>query len=161
MGRLWGILFRRGLRRSLVKTGGARGRGFTLVELMIVVAILGILAAVSIPAYMAYIQRARLVSMIFPSLHAIEANIGLYYAINQRMPDLTVLPHLTEGADTTWFNVDLLPDSLKITIDSPDDGSKLSQLDGLELIATPLIVNQKILRWDVSGSLAERLRIKN
>jgi len=41
------------------KTTTARQRGFTLIELMIVVAVVAILAAIAFPAYTEYVQRSR------------------------------------------------------------------------------------------------------
>ena len=60
-------------------------QGFTLIELMIVVAIVGILAAIAIPAYKDYTVRAK-VSECAASLSACKASVTEFYNTQAAMP---------------------------------------------------------------------------
>ena len=134
-------------------------QGFNLVELMIVVAIVGILAAVSIPLYQGFIQKSRVKALVYPGLHIIESNVALYYAMSGTLPGPSHLPAMWAEADTRYFNVSLPGGSLLLTIDAPGRTSKLHTLDNMDLVLTPVTTGLRISSWELSGELARKLGI--
>src|SRR4030066_415725 len=60
-------------------------QGFTLIELMIVVAIIGILAAVAIPSYQDYTKRAH-VSEGLQLAGGVKTGVGGFYGANGTWP---------------------------------------------------------------------------
>jgi type II secretion system protein G len=64
-------------------------KGFTLIELLIVVAIIGIIAAIAIPQLVDYIQRSRC-ERTEGDIRTIGGALGAYYADFQEFPDTGV-----------------------------------------------------------------------
>ncbi len=66
-------------RRKAVHTG------FTLIELMIAIAIVGVLAAISVPAYTDYLNRAK-VSEAMAAINACKVSVAEFVALNGALP---------------------------------------------------------------------------
>jgi len=78
-----------GTKRTLTSSGDLHMRklqqGFTLIELMIVVAIIGILAAIAIPAYSDYTVRAKVTEAI-NAMASAKTAVGEFFVSNGVMP---------------------------------------------------------------------------
>jgi general secretion pathway protein G len=68
-----------------VRTDRQQSAGFTLVELMIVMAIIGILALIAIPSYIGAIRQAR-EAVLKEDLHVMRNAIDSYTADKQKAP---------------------------------------------------------------------------
>ena len=73
-----------------------RSRGFSLVELMIVVAIIGILAAIALPAFSRYVRKARTAETA-SYLNRMWAGAVSYYVADHSLADGTILPQQFPG----------------------------------------------------------------
>ncbi|MDP3539324.1 MAG: pilin [Azonexus sp.] len=72
-------------------------KGFTLIELMIVVAIIGILAAVALPAYQDYTIRAK-VSEVMLAASGMRTSLAEFYQTNSRMPVTLSIGTITQNS---------------------------------------------------------------
>ncbi len=104
-------------------------QGFTLIELMIVVAIIGILAAIAVPQYQQYTVRAK-VSEGLNLAEAVEIAIGDFVATNQGTP-------YAGNTFSTGVEDDVLGYSFKAT-------TNIASIKVNPILATPAIGNGAI-----------------
>ena len=120
-------------------------QGFTLIELMIVVAIIGILAAVAIPAYQDYTIRAQVTEGLSLASGAKTA-VSEYWASNGDLPADNDAAGMRDSEDIRGNNVDSVEfDGADIVITF-----SASAINGSTLTLAPDTQGGQVA-WDCSG----------
>lgn len=96
--------------RALKPFGRTGQGGFTLIELLIVVAILGILASIAMPAYDSYVRRGHRAAAK-SEMMAIANQQQQYLLNNRQYGSLTDLGYTVPADVTARYNVTVTPDN--------------------------------------------------
>ena len=135
--------------------------GFTLIELMIVVTIIGVLASIAVPVYRDYTIRTR-VSETVSVFAPVKAEIGLFYSERGSLPvALTSMPRIAntfasyKGEYVSFLEI--VSRSVEVTLkNDPRLGPAFpGGASSGQVIFEPVTSSGATIRWRVFGNLIE------
>lgn len=124
-------------------------QGFTLIELMIVVAIVGILAAVAIPAYQDYLVRSK-VSEIAAGAGACKTSVAEYLATKNSLPTDIAAAGCSTATTKYGDTPTVATGQISILATSAVGGSP--DQTGSSYVLSPNVDGTSITSWDCTQS---------
>lgn len=136
-------------------------KGFTLIELMIVVAIIGVLAAIALPAYSDYTKRAK-VSEVILAASSCRISVSEYVSAELSLASSGAGYGCSNNA-TQYVASVTVDDAGQITATAGGTTGISADIDGNTITLTPVatatqISNGIIPQWDCAGTIGVQFR---
>ena len=138
-------------------------KGFTLIELMIVIAIIGILAAIAIPSYQNYIKKAAY-SEIPLAMSSIRTAVDTCYGIEKDLAlcdtEADIGETLPTATGKALASIAIAENTAAITA-TPNAYKGIEATETCTLTPTPETTAGDRLKWDYSGDCLTNGYVKN